>query len=236
MDIEQLGEGPAVVLVHGIQGTRGAWAQVAAGLAPGCRVLLPNLRGRGRAARGQGPAEYQLDHYAADLREVIDAHVGQAPFVLAGWSLGVSVSLHYLGLPGVARPAGVLLVSGSPCLSQTQWFRRDDGALAASIAERRERLGLGEYADDEAVAATWRAIRDTDQRALLPGLHPNVRVLHGREDGDCPLAHGELLAEGLSAPLRVLDGVGHSVMAQAPRAVVQELQRLLRELPQPKTP
>lgn len=234
MDIEQLGEGPAVVLVHGIQGTRGTWMSVAESLAPGCRVLLPNLRGRGHAVRGQGPADYTLARYAADLKEVIDAHVGSAPFVLAGWSLGVSVSLQYLGMPAVARPSGVLLVSGAPCLAQTQWFSRDDAQLAASVAERRERLRLREHADDEAVVATWRAIRDTDQRALLPGLHSNVRVVHGREDGDCPLAHGERLAQGLQAPLLVLDGVGHSVMAQEPQAVVQELWQLLGDLSRTK--
>lgn len=230
MDVEQRGEGPVVVLVHGIQGTRSTWAGVADLLAPVCRLVLPNLRGRGAAARGQGPADHRLDDYANDLREVIDRQVGDAPFVLGGWSLGVSVALHYLGLPGAALPGGVLLVSGSPCLAQTQWFTRDDAALLASVATRRERLGLREHADDDAVAATWRAIRDTDQRALLPGIRVPVRVVHGRDDDDCPLDHGALLAQGLNAPLRALEGVGHGVPAQAPQVVAQELQHLLRHL------
>ncbi|MDR7093565.1 alpha/beta fold hydrolase [Hydrogenophaga laconesensis] len=231
MDFEQRGEGPAVVLVHGIQGTRSTWSGVADILAPTCRVLLPNLRGRGSAARGQGGAAYRLADYADDLRAVIERHVGDAPFVLGGWSLGVSVALHYLGLPGVARPGGVLLVSGSPCLARTQWFTRDDNALMASVAERRQRLGLREHADDEAVVATWQAIRDSDQRALLPGINLPVRVVHGRDDDDCPLEHGALLAQGLRAPLLALDGVGHSVPALAPEAVAQQLQLLLRDLP-----
>lgn len=229
MDLEQSGAGPTVVLVHGIQGTRAAWTGVAGLLGPGCRVLLPNLRGRGQAVRGQEAGGYGLDRFAADLREVIDAHAGPAPFLLAGWSLGVSVLLQYLGLPGARQPAGMLLVSGSPCLAQTQWFSRDEGLLAESVAQRRERLQLREHADDDAVAATWRAIRDTDQRALLPAIRVPTRVLHGRDDDDCPLAHGELLAQGLRAPLRVLDGVGHGVLAQAPAAAAQELQQLLRQ-------
>ena len=231
MDFEQRGEGPVVVLVHGIQGTRSTWAGVADMLAPTCQVLLPNLRGRGQAVRAPGPSGYRLADYADDLRTVIDAKVGGAPFVLAGWSLGVSVALHYLGLPGVAKPVGVLLVSGSPCLAQTQWFTRDDNALMASVAERRQRLGLREHADDEAVVATWQAIRDSDQRALLPSIDLPVRVVHGRDDDDCPLEHGALLAQGLRAPLLALDGVGHSVPAQAPAAVAQQLQLLLRDLP-----
>lgn len=231
LDVEQRGEGPVVVLVHGIQGTRSTWSGVADLLAPACRLMLPNLRGRGNAVRGQGPAEHGLADYARDLRDVIDAQVGDVPFVLGGWSLGVSVVLHYLGLPGASKPGGVLLVSGSPCLAQTQWFTRDDTALMASVAERRQRLGLREHADDDAVVATWQAIRESDQRAQLPGIDLPVRVVHGRDDDDCPLDHGERLAQGLRAPLLALDGVGHSVPAQAPQAVAQQLQHLLRDLP-----
>lgn len=230
MDVEQWGEGPVVVLVHGIQGTRGTWAGVADLLAPACRVVLPNLRGRGGAVRGHGPADHRLADYANDLREVIDRQVGDAPFVLGGWSLGVSVALHYLGLPGAAMPGGVLLVSGSPCLAQTSWFTRDDSALMGSVAARRQRLGLLEHADDDAVVATWQAIRETDQRALLPGIRLPVRVVHGGDDDDCPLEHGTWLARSLNAPLLALEGVGHSVPAQAPQAVAQELQHLLRHL------
>ncbi len=229
--MEQRGEGPVVVLVHGIQGTSSTWAGVAGLLTPACRVLRPDLRGRGGAVRGQGPADYRLADYANDLRDVIDRQVGDAPFVLGGWSLGVSVVLHYLGLPNAAKPGGVLLVSGSPCLAQTRWFTRDDTALMASVAERRQRLGLREHADDEAVVATWQAIRESDQRALLSEIRLPVRVVHGRDDDDCPLAHGALLAHGLRAPLLALDGVGHSVPAQAPQAVAQQLQHLLRDLP-----
>jgi pimeloyl-ACP methyl ester carboxylesterase len=231
-----LGAGPAaVVALHGIQGTRASWLGIAHALPPGVRLVLPNLRGRGRALRGSGPADYTLDRYADDAAAAIAAHVGRAPYVLAGWSLGVSVTLQLLSR-GTHRPAALLLVSGSPCLSETRWFDAEGGdALALAVAARRLRLGLSEAADDDAVAHTWQALRHTDQRPLLAAAHPPAIVLHGSDDDDCPPQHAQWLADGLRAPLRLLPGVGHSLLAQAPTAVAHALHALCA-LPAMTTP
>jgi pimeloyl-ACP methyl ester carboxylesterase len=88
MDVEVSGEGTPLVAVHGIQGTRAAWAPVAHLLAHKHRFVLPNLRGRGSASRGAAPQDYSLDRLADDLAAAIDRHVGRHRYVLAGWSLG----------------------------------------------------------------------------------------------------------------------------------------------------
>lgn len=242
LDIERRGRGDRLlVLVHGIQGTREAWRTVADLLAGEACLVLPNLRGRGSAARSGavdgagagGVAGYGLDAYADDLVEVIEREVGDRAYLLAGWSLGVSIALQALGRDAALRgPQGLLLVSGTPCLAAARWFdraaARDDPALDDEIVARRHRLGLRSHADDDAVAATWVAIRDTDQRPLLRRLRVPTMVLHGRDDDDCPLDHGRWLADGLDAPLQVLDGVGHGVLGAAPSQVADALRSLMR--------
>lgn len=239
-DIEILGDaGWTLVLVHGIQGTRDTWRPVVQALAGEARVVLPHLRGRGRAPRPDDPDAYDLDGYADDLVRIIAQTVGDAPYLLGGWSLGVSVTLQALARPAAfPRPAGVLLVSGTPCLAKARWFDRlapaDDPVLLNEIAARRQRLGLQQHADDRAVAATWAAIRHTDQRPLLPSLHLQAAVLHGSADDDCPLEHGRWLAEGLRAPLQVLEGVGHGVPGAAPQHVAGALRALRPSFPFPR--
>jgi pimeloyl-ACP methyl ester carboxylesterase len=227
LDFLVTGLGPVtVVALHGIQGTRAGWLPIAQALSAELRFVLPNFRGRGKAERGAGPQDYTLACYASELDRVIAQAVPSGPYVLAGWSLGVSVALAGLHAGLSRRPAALMLVSGSPCLTQTQWFSGEGLALQQAVAQRRERLGLTEWADDAAVIDTWSAIRDTDQRGLLAAIGLPAQVLHGSADADCPLAHGQWLAQGLGASLQVLAGVGHTVLADAGPAVQASLQAL----------
>jgi len=232
LDLEVIGQGPiTVVALHGIQGTRAGWRPIAEAMSRELRFVLPNLRGRGRAIRGAGPRDYTLACYAADLDRVIEQAVPGVPYLLAGWSLGVSVALAGLARGRCRRPGALLLVSGSPCLAQTRWFSGEGLALQQSVAQRRVRLGLREWADDAAVIDTWMAIRNTDQRAQLPQVQLPARVLHGSADVDCPLVHAQWLAQGLGASLQVLDGIGHTVLGDAAPAVQRCLQDLSAQLP-----
>lgn len=52
MDVQITGKGHAlVVALHGIQGTRAVWAPLAQRLSEAATFVLPNLRGRSRAAK-----------------------------------------------------------------------------------------------------------------------------------------------------------------------------------------
>lgn len=228
MDVLVEGLGPCtVVAVHGIQGTRGSWRPVVQRLAE-VRWVLPNLRGRGTAWRGAGPLDYTLDRFAAELAEVVRLHVPEGPYVLAGWSLGASISVEALASGRLRRPEGLLLVSGSPVLQQTRWFEGDHAALARSVIARRQRWGLQDHADDVAVQHTWQAVRHSDQRAVLARLAVPAVVMHGRDDDDCPPAHAAWLSQGLGAACHLLNGVGHGVLSQAPDAVAAQLAVLCR--------
>lgn len=240
MDVIRIGDGPVVVVaVHGIQGTRAAWMPLAGSLHGQCTFILPNLQGRGSAPRPAGAHGYTLERFAAALDEVIEAHVGARQFVLAGWSMGVSVVLAYLEASRRA-PSGLFLLSGSPHLPGVNWFRAlDEDALLVEIARREQRLGLAEAADHPAVAWTWQAIRATDQRARLPRIRVPALVVHGHDDEDSPWPHAIALAQGLpNAVLVGLEGAGHGVLTHhtaalgtALRAHLPRLYPSLQELP-----
>lgn len=233
-----------LVALHGIQGTRASWQKVLPPLSPdmaGMHWVLPNLRGRADAWRGQGVRDYTLEKFAGDVCDVIAAHVRAPRFVLAGWSMGTSVALatfDMLRRAGRPLPAALILMSGSPVLQQVQWFGRgdsngsedNDGALLQEIATREQRLGLREPADRNAVAWTWQAIRDTDQRALLASVDVPVLVLHGTDDEDSPYAHAGLLADGLpNARLVRIDGGRHALLAEHAERVATEIHTFLSQ-------
>jgi pimeloyl-ACP methyl ester carboxylesterase len=213
VDVQITGKGhPLVVALHGIQGTRTVWAPLAERLSGRATFVLPNLRGRGRAPRGDGIADYRLERFADDLAEVIRSHVGDRDYWLAGWSMGVSVALEYLGRQGVHLPRGVVLASGTPALRNVSWFMATEPvSLMREIGERERKLNLKEAADHVAVAQTWGAIRDTDQRGVLASIRCPALIVHGSADDQCPLECAHALADGIpGSTLKVLGG-GHSL-------------------------
>lgn len=233
MNLRREGSGPiTIVAVHGIQGTAASWLPVARALADRATFVLPNLRGRADAARGTGPDDYRLPCLAQDLATAIDSAVGTRPYYLAGWSLGVSVALDYLGARSDRHmPRGLVLVSGTPKLRRTRWFvAHDSDALRAEAAQRVRKLGLAEAADDDAAAWTWQAIADTDQSALLPYITTPTLVIHGSDDDDCPILHGQWLANALpDATLSRIDGGGHALLSGATARVAQDMARFIAQ-------
>jgi pimeloyl-ACP methyl ester carboxylesterase len=95
-------EGPtgsdlSFVLVHGFTDHGYAWHEVAERLAPYGHVIAPDLRGHGDSDWiGAGGYYYFMD-YVADLDDVI-AHAARPRVVLAGHSMGGSVSAYYTGM------------------------------------------------------------------------------------------------------------------------------------------
>lgn len=226
-----------IVAVHGIQGTRASWQPVADALGDEVRWVLPNLRGRAAAYRGVGSADYTLEKFAEDIVAVIAQHVsmpeaGKPNYVLAGWSMGVSVSLAVyaqLKARGMPVPRGLILMSGSPVLQQTSWFNETGhSALLQEIAAREQRLALVNPADRDAVAWTWQAIRYSDQRTLLPTIDVPALIVHGSADEDSPWTHAQLLAHSLPhGQLRTIDGGAHSILTQNTARVAEEMRAFL---------
>ena len=85
------GEGPVLVLVHGIAGTSGAWRDVLPGLAERFTVLAPDLVGHGQSAKPRG--DYSLGAYASGIRDLMVA-LGHGEATFVGHSLGGGVAMQ----------------------------------------------------------------------------------------------------------------------------------------------
>ncbi|MGE8547512.1 MAG: alpha/beta fold hydrolase [Alcaligenes sp.] len=213
-----------VIAIHGIQGTRASWLPVVQASRAGLDWLLPDLRGRGSALRGRCREDYRLDGFVQDLRAMLRRLAPDQDFVLAGWSLGVSVVLQAcltLLEDKAPLPSALVLVSGTACLRRTQWFHaQDETALLDEIARRERRLGLIQAAGRQDVAWTWQANCHSDHRDQLQRIPVPALIIHGEQDEDCPLSHARMLADGLPCnTLHLLPEAGHGVLGSHAGAI-----------------
>lgn len=229
--VRRLGDGPPVILLHGIQGSSQSWTRVAQRLV-GLRCVLPDLPGRGGARRAQGTAAasiYHLDHFADLVHALIEEEAQRCGgrVCVAGWSMGVSVLLHAWARHGGAAIDRMALLSGTPLARDAAWFRSESTEdIVKEAQERARRLGLKAPAEPQAVALSLRSARQLDQRGVLPFIDRPVLVLHGDADEQSPPAHGRWIAQGIARAQWVeLAGVGHGVLADAEVEVSSRLRR-----------
>jgi pimeloyl-ACP methyl ester carboxylesterase len=86
------GEGPAVVLIHGVTGDSQQWDQVASLLAERFTVIAPDLLGHGSSAKPRG--DYSLGAYAASVRDLLIA-LRHRRATIVGHSLGGGVAMQF---------------------------------------------------------------------------------------------------------------------------------------------
>lgn len=95
LHVRSVGQGPAVVLLHGFPDTHMVWRkQVAPLVKAGYRVLAPDLRGYGQSDAPQAVSAYRIEHVCADVLAMLDLLgiararlVGHDWGALAGWLL-----------------------------------------------------------------------------------------------------------------------------------------------------
>src|SRR5689334_15398249 len=86
------GEGPAMLLIHGIAGTNAVWEEVFVELAADHTVIAPDLPGHG--ASGAPAGDYSLGAMAATLRDLLVA-LGHERATAVGHSLGGGVAMQF---------------------------------------------------------------------------------------------------------------------------------------------
>ena len=85
------GDGPLIVLVHGITSTSDCWREVMPWLADDFTVLAPDLLGHGESAKPRG--DYSLGAYASGIRDLIVA-LGFERGTFLGHSLGGGIAMQ----------------------------------------------------------------------------------------------------------------------------------------------
>jgi len=86
------GEGPPLLLLHGIAGSYETWAPLIPALSEDFTVIAPDMLGHGNSAKPRG--DYSLGAYAAGVRDLMLA-LGFDSATVVGHSLGGGVAMQF---------------------------------------------------------------------------------------------------------------------------------------------
>jgi 3-oxoadipate enol-lactonase len=250
-------DAPALVLLHGLGGSRSNWAFLAPELARTRRVLVVDLPGHGRSSAL--PAAPGLGPYADRVAKLLEDE-GLAPADVVGHSFGGLVGIRL----AVRRPElvrSIVLAAAAGISSSTLWAERVLALVGWIQPARRvsphwrsvtqsaalKRLILGHWfaADptalsDDAVEAlladvklhsdthsAFRALAGDDPRADLHLVQCPALVLWGAKDKQLPLDDAFDYARRLRAPLRTIADCGHLLIVERPAACLDAVESFL---------
>ena len=246
------GEGPPLVLVHGVLGDHTRWDVLRPHLEP--RFAVHAMDRRGRGASGDGPA-YAVEREFEDIAAVVDAVASAtgAPVDVYGHSGGASFALGAAQLTTNLRR----LVLYEPALDPVALLpegllERVDARLAAGAPDAVVEMFCREVLqmDDDAVAAyraqpSWdarvaaahtlpRELRIPPERLvdrrLVTQVSVPVLLFQGTETPDgFKVALSDLAAALPNARVVDLEGQGHTADVLAPELIAAELAAFLGE-------
>ncbi len=240
----EAGEGPALLLMHGIGGSSKTWEEQYRAFAGSHRVIGWDAPGFG----GSDPTpEPTADCWADEAMGLMD-RLGVETAVLLGHSMGGIVAPRV-----AARHAGrigKLVLSGTrtgfvgalgfeerqrefDTLSPEERGRVRAATMAAPGASPDVLARLAVIAGEvtrEAFAGGVSVLEGTDNRAILQALDIPALVLCGMQDGIAPPERGEEIA-ALLADVRMtcFDGAGHAAYAEKPDEYNVRLTKFLAE-------
>jgi pimeloyl-ACP methyl ester carboxylesterase len=246
------GDGPPLLLVHGVLGDHSRWEALRPHLVPSFTVHAMDRRGRG--ASGDAP-EYAVEREFEDVAAVVDAVAGAAgaPVAVYGHSGGASFAL---GAAALSSNVGRLVLY-EPAVNTVDLLppgllERFDALLAAGEPEAVVETFCREvlHMTDEQVVAyrqqpSWparvaasytlpRELRIPPERLFDAERAAAVTVptllLEGSESPDgFKAAIGDVAAALSDARVAVLDGQGHTADVLAPELVAERLFAFLGE-------
>jgi 3-oxoadipate enol-lactonase len=244
---ETAGEGPAVILVHGLGGSSNTFQPLMETLS-GHRVIRPDLPGSGRSPAPPG---------ALSIESFVEALVGLAKALgvtsahFVGHSLGTIVCQHLAS----AHPALVTSLTLFGALIEPAQATRDGLAARARTARAEGMEGIADTIVANTLSASTRAgnpaavafVRESLMRqdgegyartceALAKATAADARLISvptlivaGSDDPVAPASVGQTLADRIrGAKAVVLDGCGHWMTIEKPAECARRLGEFVR--------
>jgi len=87
-----VGNGPTLLLIHGMAGSSATWRAIIPRLSKNYRVIAPDLLGHGMSAKPRG--DYSLGAFAVFLRDLLD-ELGVDRATVIGQSLGGGIAMQF---------------------------------------------------------------------------------------------------------------------------------------------
>jgi len=245
---DDVGSGPAIVLLHGFPLDRRIWNPQRDALSGRARIILPDLRGAGESARGaDGPA--LMESLAGDLAGLLDV-LGIERAIVVGHSIGSYVAFAFFRMYA-ERVAGFGLVAGHPAADTPALLPgRDTLATALERGEIAPAIDayLPRYLDRRTVPQLTQPLREIMARqdargaaALVRGMKarvgseelladiavPATIVAGASDDWIPPKQLRSAAAQIADCDFVLLPNVGHLPMLEAPEATTAALARLI---------
>lgn len=242
------GEGPPVVLLHGIGGNHTVWNEVIPRLAKEFLVLAPDLRGHGRSP-APADSQFTFAEMVGDVIGLLDEHqIPTAHWV--GLSGGALLALR-ITLDRPERVRSLTMVSGAAYTD----------AHTRSVAERwgeayadgPDRFALRllkdlynpdwveanlDFADsvreqvkhqDYGPAVRWAvAMASFDERHRIATVARPTLIVQGMNDAVVDASHARILRQSIpEAQIRIFPETGHLVPVERPTEVAEALAKFL---------
>ena len=254
LPFEDQGKGPVVVLLHGFPLDRSMWSAQAAALSARYRVIVPDLRGHGRAKAD--PGVYTMDLMADDVIETLD-DLGVRDVVLGGLSMGGYVALsailrypdRFRALILMDTRAGVdapeagraRLMMAAKVEAEGDVTPVVDGMIPKLFAPSTFTVNPALVSSTRAlmmraapgtVASALRGMAARPDRTEdLPGIAFPTLVIVGEHDAITPPADAEAMAAALPDDrLEIIRGAGHLAPMERPDVVNQAILSFLDAL------
>jgi pimeloyl-ACP methyl ester carboxylesterase len=123
------GEGPALLLVHGMLSSRAQWTPNLQALRAVSRPVVVELYGHGRSPSPEDPAAYRPESYL-EAFEAIRERVGVSRWMVLGQSLGAALTGRY-AIERPDRVAAQILTNSNSAFAEPGWSERIRSGLEA---------------------------------------------------------------------------------------------------------
>lgn len=227
-----VGDGPAVILLHGYPFNRSLWTELAESLLDRYRVVIPDLRGFGETESSENPAT--MNRMAEDIAKLMD-HLEIDQAVIGGLSMGGYVALAFCkqyptrvralvladtrpqadteeGKQTRAQQAEKALAEGMAGIADAmlpKLLTPDTVSKRPEVVKRIRDMMLKTKPEGAAAALRGMAQRD-DQTEFISSIDVPTLIVVGREDAITPLADSEAMhAKITGSRLVVIENAGH---------------------------
>ncbi len=213
------GDGPVLLLIHGMAGTCESWREVIEPLARDHTVIAPDLPGHGASEPGGG--DYSIGALAAGLRDLLLA-LGHDRATVVGHSLGGGVGMQFAyQYPEMIERLALVSSGGlgpevSPVLRAATLPGADlfiaatagpGSVVGSALGKGLAALGLRPDPDVAEVARSYASLNDSDRRAAFLA---TVRAVIGTGGQRIDAADRLYLAEAV--PVLIVWGAEDSII------------------------
>lgn len=228
----EVGQGSAVVLLHGFPLNRSMWRDQMQELSVAHRVIMPDLRGHGDTVASS--AQATMDEMAGDVAALLD-YLKIDQIVLGGLSLGGYVAFAFYRLfPNRVR---ALVLADTRPQADSEEARRNREVMRKHVLQqgidtiademlpkllapatlakdfetvtRVREMIVGTQPEGAAAALGGMAAR-RDQSDLLSEIASPTLIIVGSEDSVTPLGDAELMHRKIpNSHLEIIEGAGH---------------------------